>query len=144
MAKYIIKDAVVEVNSVDLSDRVAEVTVNMNADDVDVSTMGTGVHQHLGGLRNDSFVVKFLQDFKVADTPVDATLYPLLATADDQPEFPVEVSPFAGSATVNNPHYSCEQGVLLDYQPIQGAIGARSEVDVTFFANDSIVRNPTL
>ena len=141
MAKYIIKDAVVEINSVDLSNRVAEVTINMNADDVDVSTMGTGVHEHLAGLRNDSFVVKFLQDFAAAS--VDATLYPLVATATTQPTFPIEVSPFTGAASSTNPHYTCAEGILLDYQPMQGAVGARSEVDVTFFANDSIVRNPT-
>lgn len=141
MAKYIIKDAVVTINSVDLSNRVAEVTINMNADDVDVSTMGTGVHEHLAGLRNDSFVVKFLQDF--AASSVDATLHGLVATATTQPTFPIEVSPFTGSASATNPHYSCAEGILLDYQPMQGAVGARSEVDVTFFANDSIVRNPT-
>jgi hypothetical protein len=141
MSKYIIKDAVISINSVDLSDRVAEVTINMNADDVDVSTMGTGVHEHLGGLRNDSFVVKFLQDFAAAK--VDATLFPLLATADSQPTFPVAVQPFVGSPSATNPEYSCAEGILLDYQPMQGAVGARSEVDVTFFANDSIVRDPT-
>jgi hypothetical protein len=141
VAKYIIKDAVVEINSVELSDRVAEVTVNMSADDVDVSTMGTGVHQHLGGLRNDSFVVKFLQDFAAAS--VDATLHSLIATASSQPTFPIEVSPFSGASSATNPHYSCAEGILLDYQPMQGAVGARSEADVTFFANDSIVRDPT-
>ena len=141
MAKYIIKDAVLTVKAVDLSNRVAEITVNMNADDVDVSTMGTGVHQHLAGLRNDSFVVKFLQDF--ATSMVDQTLAPLVATASSQPTFAVVAHPFTGSASATNPHYQCAEGVLLDYQPMSGAIGARSEVDVTFFANDSIVRNPT-
>ena len=138
MAKYIIKDAVVTINSVDLSARVAEVTVNMDADDVDVSTMGTGVHEHLGGLRNDSFVVKFLQDFAAA--LVDATLFPLLATASAQPTFPISVKPTSGATSTTNPSYSCTEGILLTYQPIQGAVGARSEVDVTFPANDSIVR----
>ena len=141
MAKYIIKDAVLKVGITDLSERVAEITVNMNADDVDVSTMGTGVHQHLGGLRNDSYVVKFLQDF--ATSMVDQTLAPLVATADNQPTFAVEASPFSGAAAADNPHYKCSEAILLDYQPLAGAVGARSEVDVTFFANDSIVRDPT-
>lgn len=141
MAKYIIKDAYLLIKTTNLSDRVAEVTVNMSADDVDVSTMGTGVHQHLGGLRNDSFVVKFLQDF--AALKVDATLAPLVANATTQPTFAVDCAPTSSGASATNPHYVCSEAVLLDYQPIAGAIGARSEVDVTIYANDSIVRNPT-
>lgn len=138
MGKYVIKDAVGTINSVNLSDRIAEVTVNMSADDVDVSTMGTGVHQHAAGLRNDSFVFKFLQDF--AADKVDETLAPLVSDADTEPSFPVLVSPFSGGAAVGNPHYTCSEGILLDYQPIQGAIGSRSEADVTIPANDAIAR----
>lgn len=141
MGKYIIKDATGSINSVDLSDRIAEVTVNMSADDVDVSTMGTGVHQHAAGLRNDSYVFKFLQDFDAGK--VDATLAPLVSDADNEPSFPVSVSPFSTGASATNPHYTCEEGILLDYQPIQGAIGSRSEADVTIPANDSITRGTT-
>src|SRR4051812_17183358 len=113
MAKYVIKDAVVYVDNVDLSDRVASVTVNMDADDVDVSTMGTGVHQHLGGLRNDRFEVTFLSDY--AATKVDATLYQLLATASAQPEFTVYVQPVSGAVSTTNPRYQSTKCILLSY-----------------------------
>lgn len=136
MAKYIIKDASVTINGVDLSDQVAEVTVNTDVDDVDVSTMGTGVHEHLGGLGNDSITVKFLQNFAAAK--VNATLWPLKATAVSQPEFPIVVKPASGSVSTANPSFSTQKAILLTYQPIQGAVGARSEVDVTFPSNELI------
>lgn len=138
MAKYIIKDAVITVNSVDLSNRTAQVAIVMDADDVDVSTMGTGVHEHLAGLRNDRFEITFLQDFAASE--VDATLFPLVATATSQPEFTVKVKPQSGSATTTNPEYSSTKTILLTYQPLSGAVGARSEATVTFMSNEAISR----
>lgn len=141
MAKYVIKDAVVSVDGADLSDRVASVTVNMDADDVDVSTMGTGVHQHLGGLRNDRFEVTFLSDY--ASAKVDAVLYQLLATASSQPEFTVYVQPVSGGVSSTNPQYKSTKCILLSYQPIAGNVGDRSETQVVFPSNEAIVRHYT-
>lgn len=136
--KFVIKDAVVMVNSVDLSARVAHVEVIMASDDVDVSTMGTGVHEHLAGLRADSFVVTFLSDFGAA--MVDATLSPLQATADTTPEFPVTVKAFSTAVATTNPLYASTACILLNYSPISGDIGARSETAVTFPSNAAITR----
>lgn len=141
MSKFIIKDAVVTINSVDLSNRVAQVEVTMAADDVDVSTMGTGVHQHLAGLRNDQFVLTFLSDFDAAE--VDATLFPLLATATSQPTFAVKVRPQSGSASTTNPSYESTTAILLNYSPISGAVGARAETQVTIPSNVAITRQTT-
>lgn len=141
MGKFVVKDAVVKINNVDLSDRVASVTVMMEGDDVDVSTMGTGVHQHLIGLRNDRFEITFLSDF--AASSVDATLFPLLSTASVTTEFPVEVSAFTGTTTTTNPKYSSQKCILNQYSPIAGTIGARSETAVTFLSNEAIARGTT-
>jgi hypothetical protein len=141
MAKYIIKDAVLFVDGHDLSDRVASVSVIMEGDDVDVSTMGTGVHEHLTGLRNDRIEVTFLSDF--AANKVDAVLYELLATADSQPEFPVYVKPFDAAVSSTNPKYATPRAILNSYQPIAGNVGDRSEVTVTFFSNEAITRTYT-
>jgi hypothetical protein len=138
VGKFIIKDAVVNVNNVDLSDRVAHVEVATAADDVDVSTMGTGVHEHLGGLSNDSFVVTFLSDFDPAK--VDATLWPLKSDAAGTTEFTMYVQAFSGSPSSSNPRYTSTKTVLLNYSPLAGDIGARSETAVTFQSNEAIVK----
>lgn len=139
MGKFVIKDAVVTIATVALSDRVAQVEVQMNADDVDVSTMGTGVHEHLAGLRNDQFVLTFLSDFDADE--VDDTLFPLLADASSTPEFAVSVKPFSTSTSATNPLYSSAACILLNYSPISGAVGARSESQITIPSNEAITRH---
>lgn len=141
MSKFIVKDCVVTIAGTTLSDRVAQVAVEMNADDVDVSTMGTGVHEHLAGLRNDQFTMTFLSDFDAGE--VDATLFPLLATATSQPEFAVSVKPQSGAASTTNPQFIGDTCILLTYQPVSGAVGARSETAVTFPCNSAIRRQTT-
>lgn len=139
MPKFVILDADVEINDVNLSNRVAQVEVQMNADDVDVSTMGTGVHQHLAGLRADAFIVTFLSDFDAA--MVDATLSPLQSSADATPEFPIKVRHKSSAKSSTNPSFETDAAILLTYSPIAGAIGSRSETQVTFPSNSLITRS---
>jgi len=141
MPKFVILDASVLINGVDLSARVAQVEVQMNSDDVDVSTMGAGVHQHLAGLRADAYIVTFLSDFDAA--MVDATLAPLQASASSTPEFPIKVRAHQTAVSSINPSFECLKAILLTYSPIAGAIGARSETQVTFPSNDMITRHTT-
>jgi len=141
MSKFVVKDAVVTIGSTVLSNRVASVEVTMAADDVDVSTMGTGVHEHLGGLRSDQYVLTFLSDFDAAQ--VDAVLFPLLATATDTPTFSVKVRPFSTAVSSTNPSYESTACILLNYSPISGAVGARSETAVTIPSNAAITRQST-
>lgn len=136
MAKYVLKDATMSVDGDDLSSRVRQLEVSMTADDIDSTTMGEGVHQHLGGLRQDQFVATFAND----PTILDPTLYPLLATADATPEFPIIAKAFSAAASVTNPSYSTQKAILLNYAPISGEIGALSEIQVTFPSNEAIVR----
>lgn len=141
MGKYVLKDAWFEVDGNDLSSRVRQIEVTMNADDIDSSTMGEGVHQHLAGLRSDNYVVTFASDFDAG--MVDDVLYPLLATADSQPEFTAAASAFGPVASVTNPHYTTGAAILLNYSPIAGEIGALSEVQVTIPSNEAIIRTYT-
>lgn len=138
MAKYVLKDAWLEVDGHDLSTRVRQVEVTMTADDIDSSTMGAGVRQHLAGLRSDNYVVTFASDF--ATGMVDDVLYPLLATADVQPEFTVKAAAHGSTASSTNPHFTTGAAVLLNYSPIAGEIGALSEVQVTIPSNELITR----
>ena len=139
MPKYVLKDATLDLDGSDVSNRVRGLTVSMAADDIDSSTMGDGVHQHLGGLRQDQYAVTFANDPDV----LDPVLYPLLATADSTPEFAVDASAFAGAASVSNPHYTTGAAILLTYEPIAGEIGALSEFQVTIPSNEAIVRTYT-
>ncbi len=124
MAIFVLKNASVLINSVDLSSRVKKVTVNIKAADEDNTAMGATGKGRMAGLRDDSISVEFNQDFASAN--VDATLFPLVGAAP----FAVIVKPVAGAASATNPRYygNC---ILTDYNPIDGAVGNAATTSVT-------------
>jgi hypothetical protein len=128
---YANKDWWVLVDGEDLSEYVTNVSVARAADDLDVSTMGAGVHQALGGLRTDSFAITFLPD---PEGIVRGVLEPLLVTADTQQSFAVFAAPFGDTVSATNPAYTSAACILLDL-PDGGEIGTRAEMAVTIRSN---------
>jgi hypothetical protein len=125
MAKFVLKNAVVTVNSVDLSDHISQVTVETNHDEVDVTSFGSTYREILQGMGDATITLSFFQDFAAAK--VDATLWPL---ADAGTTFPVVVKPTSASVSSTNPSYSMT-GIILNYNPIDGAVGDASTTEVT-------------
>lgn len=135
MAKIVLKDCTVEVNSVDLSDHISSVEIMLSKDEIDTTNFGGEGRERKAGLKDDSFTLNFQQDFATAE--VDATLYPLW---DNETEFPVSVKPTSATVSESNPTYSgtC---ILLEYQPLAGGVGELSETSVSFFSQrDGISR----
>lgn len=126
MAKLVLKDCVVTINSIDFSDHTSSVEINLTKDEIDTTNFGGGGRERAHGLKDDSFVVNLQQDFDPAE--VDATLYPLW---NNETEFPVTVKPRNQAVTASNPLFTgtC---VLLEYQPVSGGVGELSETSVTF------------
>ena len=136
---YANKDWYVLLDGEDLSEYTTNVSVGRTADDLDVSTMGAGVHQALAGLRTDTFSVTFLPD---KEGILRGTLEPLLATASTQPTFEVYAAPFGDTISATNPAYHSTNCILLDL-PDGGEIGTRAEMAVTIRSNDAITTTTT-
>lgn len=124
MAKEIISAGKVEVNSVDLSEFVASVTLDDSADEVETSNLATsGYRSFIQGLKTSNITITFQNDHsagKVADT-----LQPLY---DSGSIFPVKVKPKTSGTIV----YSLEKAQLMAKPLYGGAVGDLSTVDVTF------------
>jgi hypothetical protein len=138
MAVFVIRNAWVRVNGVDLSDHVSEVEVQATAADVDVTAMGAGGHQRILGIRDDAFNVTFFSDF--ASAKVDATLWPLFTAGGGAGSlFLIEVAADGTTISATNPKYSgtC---ILTEYSPIAGAVGDASMTQVPFPVNGTIAR----
>lgn len=134
MAKIVLKQADVVVNGVDLSDHVAAVTLNYNAELQDDTAMqGNGTRSRVPGLLDWNFEITFQQDF--AAGKVDATLFSLVG-AD---AFTITVIPTENAASATNPSFS-GQCVLETYQPMQGTVGELSTVSATFQAAGVLTR----
>lgn len=129
MAKLVYTDALVTINSVDLSDHVRQVTLTYEAEMLDDTAMGTsGTRSMIPGLKNWTLTVEFYQDF--ASGSVDATLFPLVGAA----AFPIILRPVkASSVSATNPNYT-GNAVLESYPPLAGEVGAIAMAQAQFRA----------
>jgi hypothetical protein len=125
MAKIVLKNAFISVDGVTLSDHVSSVTIETVFDEVDVTAFGAAYKEILQGLGDATITLSVFQDFAAAS--VDATLWPLSQSGAG---FPVIVRPTSAAVSATNPQYNMT-GVLLNYSPIAGDVGAASKTDVT-------------
>ena len=137
MAKIVLRDCYISINSVVFSDHISSVEVNLSKDEIDTTNFGGSGRERQAGLKDDSFVVNFQQDFAAAS--VDATLYPLFA---NETEFPIEVRPTAAAVSPTNPKYTATV-ILLEYQALSGDVGSLSETGVTFPAQRTGITRAT-
>lgn len=125
MAVFVLTDAAVTVNSVDLSDYVTAVTLNYEKDSVEVTAMGATGHKFTGGLQNISLDVTFNQDF--AASQVAATLDALVGSTTT-----VVVKPTSAAVGATNPSYTITDAFLAATQPVAGSVGDLATMSVSF------------
>lgn len=135
--KFILRECQIVVNGVDFSDHVSSVEVSMKKKSIDTTNFSGGGTEVQAGLKEDTFVINFQQDFNASE--VDATLYPLY---DDENEFTVAIRPVQAAISSSNPEYSATC-VLLEYQPISGKVGELSDTKITFNAQRSGIARAT-
>lgn len=126
MAKFTLRDARIEINSVVLSDHGNEVNVVTQYDEQEFTSFGATNKEFGKGMGDATISATFFQDFAAAN--VDATLWPL-ASADTT--FTVKVRATSGVISATNPEYSMTAR-LFEYSPIAGSVGEPSQTPVTF------------
>ncbi len=134
MPSFVLKDAEVIIDSVDLSDHVRSLTFNFSGELQDCTAMGDNSRVRLSGLTEWSFDITFKQDFDSGS--VDATLFSLVGGA----AVAMTVKPVKADATsVTNPEY---QGnvVLENYPPLAGNIGDLAEIAASFASSGDLTR----
>lgn len=127
MGKLILKDAYLEVDGTDLSDRASAVGIPISTDDVNLDTFGGEFHEHGQGLKDGTITATFIQDLEAGS--VNAVLWPLAVSGDS---FSVVVrAKKASVVAANNPEWSMT-AVLFDYNPLGASVGEASTTDITF------------
>ena len=132
MAKFVLTDASLVINSVDLSDHVTSVTLNYEAELGDDTTMGSDTRTNLGGLKNWSIDVEFTQNY--ASGKVDATLWGIVGAS-----VPIVLKPTSGAVSATNPSYS-GNGVIGSYSPIGNSVGDVAMAPVTIAPAGTLTR----
>lgn len=134
MAVFAFTDAFVSVNSVDLSDHVRQVSLELSAEDLDVTAMGDTARNRIVGLNDASVTIEFNQDFAASE--VDATLW---AAYNGGAAINVVVRADSASASATNPQYTVPV-VVTDYKPLANSVGDAATVSVTWPASGAITR----
>ena len=126
MAKIILKDAVVTINSQALSTRVKTVTIDYSADQEDATAMGDDTHIRLAGLKDWSITCEFHQDY--AASSVDATLFDLVGAA----AFTVSVKPTSAATAATNPDFTGSATLETYGGVVGGSVGDLASATATF------------
>ncbi|MFI7042587.1 hypothetical protein ACIBI0_38420 [Microbispora rosea] len=132
MATIVLTDAVVTINSVDLSDHITKITFHGEVDDVDNTAFGSQWRTRQGGLKDGSVEIEFNQDY--ASAKVDATVWPLFGTTTT---VTAKATSAANSAT--NPQYSASV-LVREYSPLDGSVGDLNKTSVSWPTNGAISR----
>ena len=133
MPAFVLKNAYVLINAVNLSDHVKSVTINYAAEILEKTAMSANSKQRIAGLKDWSVDVELNQDFAAAS--VDATLFPLVGAA----AFAIEIRPDAGVVSATNPKYT-GNALLESYTPITGSVGELATTSITLPGDGDLAR----
>ena len=130
MAKFVLRNAFIQVNGVNLSDHCSSVTVESSADDVDLTSFGASAYrEYAQGFKDATITATFFQDYGLAS--VHATLQPLYDAAGGG-TFAVYVKADSGTTNSTNPRMELITARMFSYNPLAGAVGDGSSMDVEF------------
>lgn len=132
MARIVLTDVEVTVNSVDLSDHIASVTIDQSFNEVTTTAFGDSGVTRIAGLEDSSISLEFHQDF--AASSVDATLNALVGQTTS-----VVVKPTSSAVSATNPSYTMTC-LVSQWNPISGGAGDLSTVSVTWPVSGAITR----
>ncbi len=132
MAVYAITSSSFVLNSVDYSDHIKAVTINVDVASLDTTDMASsGWNEFIGGLKSYTVTVEFMDD--VADNDVDEELWALLGTVTTWTS-----KPASGSVSASNPQYS--GSVLVTTHTLGGSVGELAGKSLTFQGSGALAR----
>jgi hypothetical protein len=133
MARIVLTDAKVTINSVNLSSYISSVTLSTSTDVVETTGFSsTAARTRVAGLQDNSVTIEFFQDF--ATSLVEQTIYPLLGSTTS-----VVVLPTSSAASATNPSYTFT-ALVSEWQPLSGAVGELSTASVTWPISGAITK----
>ena len=135
MAKFVIKNRYLMINSVDLSAYIRSADLKYAAKGVDATCDGDDTEINAGGLLNWQVDITLAQDFDALK--VDATLFPLVGQT-----FTIAMRPTTAVKGATNPEYS-GTGLLTDYPPLGGKAGDLAETKISIKSAGTLGRSTT-
>jgi len=133
MAKLVLTNAVVKINSVDYSTNINQVEIAVTSDEVDTTAFSsTGWRTVTGGLKSGSVTISLHSDF--AAGAIDSALWPLLNTLAT-----VVVLPNGTTVGTANPSYTFT-ALVNNLTPISGSVGDLATQNLTWPVSGEVTR----
>lgn len=132
MSRIVLNNPYITINSVDLTSRIAQVSLDMSFDEIETTAFGDSARTRVAGLGDHSFSASFHQTFSTSG--VEQTIYPLLGTTTQ-----VVVKAVNTTTTTTNPTYTFNV-LVTEWSPIAGAVGELLTADVTWPVSGGITK----
>jgi hypothetical protein len=134
MAKYVVQNPVVVFAGGTISANVAQATIALEADDIEVTNFaGGGFRERIGGLKTGTLSMELHQDFALGS--IDSTFFTNLGGT-----VAVAIRP-AGTAAAGSasPEYAFSV-LCTEYSPIDSAVGDLATFSVSFPITGAVTR----
>lgn len=125
-------DAYISINSNVVSDHGNKVGVNVEVEDLDVTTFGQTAKVRKGGLQDGTIDISFINDFVAAN--LDSIFFALVGTV-----VPFEIRATSSARSTSNPAY-IGNILIKGWKPIGGDVGKVVQVDVSFPTSGATTR----
>ena len=130
MAKFVLTNPEITVNSVDLSDHVGSVSISENYAEVATTAFGDTAVTRIAGLGDHSISLDFHEDFAASE--VHATIAGLVGSTTT-----VSVKPVNTTTSATNPAFSATV-LVTEWPLLNGAVGDLASASVTWPVSGSI------
>jgi hypothetical protein len=135
MARLVLTNAFITINSVNLSDHIASVTITTSDDVVETTAFGNTARTRVGGLADNSVALEFHQDY--AASSVEATINGTTSLVGTTTS--IVVKPNGATTAADNPSYTFS-ALVAEWTPLNGAVGELATASVTWPISGEITK----
>jgi len=132
MAAFMLYNASVVINSVDLSDHVTSITFSENAAELETTAMGDSNVTRIGGLLDGNIDLEFNQDMQTSET--QATIRTLVGTVTT-----VVVKSDASAVSAANPSWTFS-ALVTEWPSVNGTVGELATASVSWPLTGAVVQ----
>jgi hypothetical protein len=136
MARIVLTNAYITINSVNLSDHIKSVTLTTSDDIVETTAFGSTARTRIAGLADNSVALEFDQDYAASsvEATINAAGSSLVGTVTT-----IVVKPNGATTAADNPAYSFS-ALISEWTPLSGAVGELASASVTWPISGAITK----
>ena len=136
MARIVLTNAYITINSVNLSDHIASITLTTSDDIIETTAFGSSARTRVAGLADNSVALEFHQDYAAGsvEATINAAGASLVGTTTA-----IVVKPNGSTTSATNPSYSFN-ALVSEWTPLNGAIGELATASVTWPIDGAITK----